>query len=357
MSSMWGNKIKISIFGESHGKAIGVTIDGLPAGEILDFDYIASFMARRAPGKQIGSTPRKEADIPEILSGVMDGTITGAPLTAVIYNSNQHSSDYSDLESIPRPGHADYAADVRYNGANDIRGGGHFSGRLTAPLTFAGAICSNILKTQGITVGAHIYSVKDALDTPFDPVNIDESVLNEVSQRDFPVADTKKGEQMKEIIASARADLDSVGGIIECAVLGLPAGIGDHMFDGVENRISSIMFGVPAVKGIEFGAGFNAAKLYGSENNDCFCEVDGEIKTRTNNAGGILGGMTNGMPVVFRVAVKPTPSISKAQKTLNFDTLEEVELKIKGRHDSCILPRAVPVIEAAAAIAILDMLI
>lgn len=357
MSSMWGNKIKISIFGESHGKAIGVTIDGLPAGEMLDLDYIAGFMARRAPGRQVGSTPRKEADIPEILSGVVDGVITGAPLTAVIYNSNQHSSDYSDLECIPRPGHADYAADIRYNGANDIRGGGHFSGRLTAPLTFAGAICCNILKTQGISIGAHIYSVKEELDIPFDPVNIDEETLELISSRDFPVIDENKGEKMKETIADARQEQDSVGGIIECAAVGIPAGVGDHMFDGVENRIASIMFGVPAVKGIEFGAGFKATKMYGSQNNDCFCEKDGEIKTVTNNAGGILGGMTTGMPLIFRVAIKPTPSISKAQKTLNFDTFEEVELKIKGRHDSCIVPRAVPVIEAAAAIAILDMLI
>lgn len=357
MSSMWGNKIKISIFGESHGKAIGVTIDGLPAGEMLDTDYISEFMSRRAPGKQTGSTPRKEADIPEILSGAVDGIITGAPLTAVIYNSDQHSSDYSDLESIPRPGHADYAADIRYNGANDIRGGGHFSGRLTAPLTFAGAICSNILKTQGISIGAHIYSVKDIFDIPFDPVNVDEEILELVSGRDFPVIDKKNGEKMKKVIDEAKRQQDSVGGIIECAAVGIPAGVGDHMFDGVENRISSIMFGIPAVKGIEFGAGFSAAKMYGSENNDCYCEKNGEIRTVTNNSGGILGGMTTGMPLVFKVAVKPTPSISRVQKTLNFDTLEEVELRIKGRHDSCIVPRAVPVIEAAAAIAILDMLI
>ncbi len=357
MSSMWGNKIKISIFGESHGKAIGVTIDGLPAGEILDLDLISSFMSRRAPGKQIGSTPRSEADLPEIISGVKDNTITGAPLAAIIKNTTQHSSDYSDLESIPRPGHADFAADIRYNGANDLRGGGHFSGRLTAPLTFAGAICASILKSQGVTVGAHIYSVKDVPDIPFDAVNVNEDVLEAVSDRPFPVLDEAAGEKMKEVINSAREEADSVGGIIECAAVGIPAGVGDHMFDGVENRISSIMFGVPAVKGIEFGAGFSATKMMGSENNDCFTEVDGEIKTKTNNAGGILGGMTTGMPLIFKVAIKPTPSIGKTQKTLDFDLMKEVELKIKGRHDSCIVPRAVPVIEAVTAIAILDMLI
>ena len=356
MSSTFGNLIKISVFGESHGEAIGVVIDGLPAGESIDIEQIEQQMKRRAPGRDKTSTPRSEADVPKILSGYLDGRTTGAPLCAVIENTNTKSSDYSDIAFLPRPSHADYTGFVRYKGYSDFRGGGHFSGRLTAPLTFAGAVCRQILERKGITIGSHIYSIGEVKDTPFDMVGITPKLLRTLSKRSFSTVSPSAETEMRNAIESARANGDSVGGIIECAVVGMPAGIGSPMFDGVENRISSIVFGIPAVKGIEFGAGFSVSEMRGSQCNDPFYMVGKKVKTRSNNNGGILGGITDGMPIVFRAAVKPTPSIGKTQDTVNLKTGENAKLTIRGRHDPCIVPRALPVIESAAAIALLDMM-
>lgn len=353
MSSMTGKNIKISVFGQSHSEAIGVVIDGLPAGVKIDMEKTYAFMARRAPGNNEFSTARKEADKPEILSGLVDNTTCGAPLCAVIHNTNTRSGDYANLKDCPRPSHADYAASIRYNGFNDVAGGGHFSGRLTAPLCFAGAVCMQILESRNINVKAHIYSIGNIKDTPFDMVNI---TTEDIASKDFPVIDSIAGKEMQEVILSAKKQADSVGGIIECAVTGVPAGYGDPMFDGVENIIARNVFGVPAVKGIEFGNGFECTKLLGSQNNDAFTVKDGNIVTTTNNAGGITGGITTGMPVVFRVAMKPTPSIGKEQDSVSLSEQTDKKLTIHGRHDPCIVQRAVPVIEAVAAISILDIL-
>ncbi|MDO4460209.1 MAG: chorismate synthase [Clostridia bacterium] len=358
MSSSWGNKIKISIFGGSHTEAIGVNIEGLPAGEKIDMDSVLVQMARRAPGQDKTATQRKEADEPHVLSGLLDGVLTGAPLCAVIYNTNQRSKDYSNLKIRPRPGHSDYTAWLRYNQANDIRGGGHFSGRLTAPLVFAGAVLRQILERKGITIGAHAQAIGSANDEKFDMVNVSNELLNKLNKEYFSVISDEAKSQMYEVVESARLQADSVGGIIECAVTGVPAGLGDPMFGGVENLISSAVYGVPAIKGIEFGAGFGVATMLGSENNDEFhYDENGVVKTRTNNCGGILGGITNGMPIVFRCAVKPTPSIGKEQNTVNLETGENDKLIINGRHDPCIIPRAIPVIEAAAAVAIAELVL
>jgi len=356
MSSNWGNNIKISIFGESHGLGIGVVIDGLPAGEKLDFDELRREMNRRAPGQDPTATPRAEKDIPEICSGVLGDMTTGAPLCAVIENANTRSSDYDKLARLPRPGHADYTASVRYNGCNDVRGGGHFSGRLTAPLTFAGAVCKQILARRGITIGGHILAIGTVYDQSFDPVNIDPSALRSLGNNTFALLDRAYEEPMRETIARAHAEGDSVGGIIEIAAVGMPAGIGSPMFGGVENVLSSIVFGVPAVKGVEFGAGFNVARMRGSECNDPFAFDRGRIVTTTNNCGGILGGITTGMPIILRAAVKPTPSIAQKQRTIDLADKRDTLLAINGRHDPCIVPRALPAIEAAVAIGLADML-
>ena len=353
MSSMTGKNIKISVFGQSHSEAIGVVIDSLPAGVTLDMEKIYSFMARRAPGNNAFSTARKEADKPEILSGLVNNTTCGAPLCAVIHNTNTRSGDYANLKDCPRPSHADYAAAVKYNGFNDVSGGGHFSGRLTAPLCFAGAVCMQILKSRGINIKAHIYSIGNVKDTPFDMVNI---TSEDIASKDFPVIDDNAGKEMQEVILTAKSEADSVGGIIECAVTGVPAGCGDPMFDGVENIIAKNIFGIPAVKGIEFGNGFGCTTLRGSENNDAYTLRDGKIVTTTNNSGGITGGITTGMPIVFRTAIKPTPSIGKEQDSVSLSENTDKKLVIHGRHDPCIVQRAVPVIEAVAAISILDIL-
>ncbi len=347
--------LSVNIFGESHGPAIGVVIDGLPAGEELDINRITEFMARRAPKKDGTSTRRSEPDVPEILSGVLDGKIIeGSPLCAVIKNTDQHSVDYKSISHLARPGHSDYTGYVRYNKSNDLSGGGHFSGRLTAPLCFAGAVAEQILNHIGIFTGAHIFKIKDICDTPFDPIKITAEQLEQVKSRYLPLNDVSKDEEMRSLILDCAGNLDSVGGIVEYCAIGLPAGFGDPMFDGMENRISQAVFGVPAVKGIEFGAGFASAGMYGSENNDEFCIEDNEVRTRTNNHGGILGGISSGMPLILRAAIKPTPSISRPQKTVDYTTMTEQELIIKGRHDPCIVPRAVPCIEAAANIALLS---
>ncbi len=356
MGSTWGSSIKISIFGESHGPGIGVTIDGFPPGVDYDEEFVLSEMKRRAPGRNKQSTSRKELDVPEILSGIYEGQTTGTPLCAFIENINQHSSDYSELADTPRPGHADYTGSIRYNGFNDPRGGGHFSGRLTAPLVFAGAMCKLWLDTKGVAVGSHIQSIAQIQDTPFDEVSITFKELETLRKMDYPVKNPRALESMLSAIEDARLQMDSVGGVIECAAIGLPAGLGNPMFDTVESRIASILFGVPAVKGVEFGAGFAFAALTGSHANDAFCFDGVNIKTETNNNGGILGGITNSMPVIVRACIKPTPSIGSKQQTLNIRTLQTEPLSIKGRHDPCIVTRAAPVVEAALAVAIADIL-
>jgi len=348
-STFTGLALRLSIFGQSHSEAIGMTIDGLPAGLPIDLDKLQGFLNRRAPGQNDWSTPRKEEDRPEFLCGLKDGFTCGAPLTAIIHNNNTRPKDYSRLKITPRPGHADYTAEIKYRGYQDYSGGGHFSGRLTAPLCIAGGVLKQMLESKGITVDARIESIAGIRD--------DSPFTASVADKRFPVVDDAVGEQMREAIAAARAEGDSVGGVIECVVRGLPVGLGEPMFDGIENQIARAVFAVPAVKGIEFGAGFAAANMRGSENNDPFTVRDGRIETLTNNAGGILGGISNGMPVVFRVAVKPTPSIAKEQQSVNLNTMQPEALSITGRHDPCIVPRAVPVIEAAAALAISDLIL
>ena len=346
MSSVYTGNLTVAIFGQSHAPAIGVTIDGLPAGLPVDLDALQQFLRRRAPGQNAWSTPRKEADAPEILCGLSNGRTCGAPLTAIIRNTNTRSGDYDNLRDTPRPGHADYTAQMKFSGAQDVAGGGHFSGRLTAPLCIAGGICLQLLKTQDITIRARIVSVGAVTD--------DSPVLSPVGEKAFPAVSDAAAAAMQAEIAAARADGDSVGGVIECVVEGLPAGVGDPMFGGLENLISRAVFAIPAVKGIEFGAGFAAARMRGSENNDPFRVENGVVVTETNHCGGILGGISDGMPIVFRAAFKPTPSIARQQRSVSLGQLENKTLVIQGRHDPCIVPRAVPCVEAAAAIAVLD---
>ncbi len=356
MSSEYGKNLKISIFGESHGKAIGVNINGLPSGEEINQDELLKFMERRAPGKSKLTTHRREPDVPVFLSGIKDGKTCGSPICAIIENQDMRSGDYSGFTDTPRPSHADYTALLRYGEGCDMRGSGHFSGRLTAPLCIAGGIALQILARKNIFIGAHIASIGNINDSPF-PLHPTKELFNEISSRTPSVIDTKAGEMMESETEKAASECDSVGGIIECAVIGMPAGIGDPMFEGIENRISQAIFGIPAVKGIEFGKGFESARSYGSQNNDPFIINDGKIETSTNNSGGIIGGISNGMPIVFRAAFKPTPSIAKPQQTVNLKTMTEEEIVIKGRHDPCVAIRAVPVIEAVTATVILDMLL
>lgn len=349
MSSSYGENLHLTIFGQSHSPAIGMTLEGIPAGEQIDFEALQRFLERRAPGRNAYSTARKEADAPEFLSGLRGDTTCGVPLTAIIRNGDTRSKDYAPFSAVPRPGHADYTANVKYFGHQDYAGGGHFSGRLTAPLCIAGGVCLQILQRRGIEVISRIKAIGDVED----PSPLSAST----AEKAFPTVDEAAGEAMQAAIAQAKAQGDSLGGVIECAVLGLPAGLGDPMFGGMENRIAGIVFGIPAVKGVEFGAGFAAAKLRGSQNNDSYTVQDGRIETRSNHCGGILGGITNGMPLVFRAAIKPTPSIAMEQTSVNLETLTEEKLRVGGRHDPCIVPRAVPVIEAAAAIAVYDALL
>lgn len=355
MSSMFGHQIRVSVFGQSHSSGIGVVIDGLPAGEPIDLNELASFLGRRAPGQGAYTTARKEPDTPEFISGLLDSRTCGAPLTAIIRNTDTRSKDYDRLRDIPRPSHADYAAHLRYGGFQDVRGGGHFSGRLTAPLCIAGGICKQILARRGIRIGAHIAAIGSVKDDPFPTVSLSESDFVPTN-RAFPVRNEAMGEKMKELIAVCRADADSIGGIVECGVTGFPAGIGNPMFDGIENRIAAAIFGIPAVKGIEFGNGFDCATLRGSENNDPYRMENGKIVTETNHAGGITGGISTGMPILFSAAFKPTPSIAKCQDSISLSAMENTDLVIEGRHDPCIVPRAVPVVEAVTAIVLLDLL-
>ncbi len=356
MSSTFGDKIKISVFGESHGNGIGVVIDGLPAGEKIDLEQVYAQMARRAPGRDKTATPRKESDTPKILSGMLGDALTGAPLCAVIENTNTRSTDYGNLLTTPRPGHSDYAAFVKYKGANDIRGGGHFSGRITAPIVFAGAVCRQLLEKKGIKIAAHIQSIGGVYDDKFNPIAVSNELMDRLSVSSFSLINPDVEPAMRDEVEAAKAELDSVGGIIECAVTGVEAGFGEPMFDGVEGVIAKAVFAIPAVKGVEFGAGFEVAKMRGSQNNDPFRMENERVVTETNNCGGILGGITDGMPIIFRAAIKPTPSISQKQKTVDLQSRENAELEIKGRHDPCIVPRAVPVVEAAAAIALINII-
>ena len=350
MSSTYGEKLKLSIFGQSHGPAVGMTLDGIPAGLPVDLNKLQTFLNRRAPGQHDYSTTRREEDRPEFLSGIVNGYTCGAPIAAIIHNTNTSSKDYSNLKDCPRPGHADYTAQIKYGGYQDVAGGGHFSGRLTAPLCIAGGLCKQWLEEKGIRIAAHIKWIDSIDDNSFDFTNPQIDKIHS----DFPVINELSGEQMREAIANAKASGDSVGGVIECAVIGLPAGLGDPMFGGMESRIAQIVYGIPAVKGVDFGLGFAAAFQKGSQNNDAFTVQNGHVSTVTNNAGGILGGITTGMPLIFSAAIKPTPSISMPQQSISLSAKEHKTLEIIGRHDPCIVPRAVPVIEAAAAIAVFD---
>ena len=354
MSSTYGQYLKLSIFGQSHGEAIGVTLDGFPAGMEIDMERLLAEMARRAPGQSLLTTARKEADAPEFLSGVLNGRTTGQPICIVIRNTNQRSRDYGDGVDLVRPGHADYTGHVRYFAFEDWRGGGSFSGRLTAPLTAVGALCSQWLEQQGIKIACHIQRLGDVSDASFmdaDP-NADYAYMK---QMHLPVLTAGVDQKMKAAAMAARDDCDSIGGVIECMVTGLPAGLGAPFFDSVESQISHLLFAVPAVKGVEFGEGFGFAGMRGSQANDAFRMVADRVVTETNHSGGVNGGITNGMPVIFRCVIRPTPSIAKRQQTVSLKTGENTEIEIHGRHDPCILPRAVPVIEAMTAIAVLDM--
>jgi chorismate synthase len=351
--NVWGTKLKLSIFGESHGGGIGAVIDGIPSGLELDMDFIKSEMRRRAPGQNNLSTPRKESDEVEILSGVFNGKTTGTPICGIIRNTNTRSKDYNP--NLLRPGHADFTGFAKYGDCHDFRGGGHFSGRITAGLVFAGAIAKQALASSGITIGSHIkkiHSVEEQSFMSLEPLSAD--LLKEICQKDFPVIDNQAGEKMKAEILKAAADKNSVGGIIECAAIGITSGIGSPFFASLESQISSLMFSIPAVKGIEFGCGFDFADMYGSEANDPFQTNGKKIYTTTNNNGGINGGISNGMPIIFSVAIKPTPSIAKPQNTVDTDKMENTTLEIKGRHDPCIVQRAAVVVESALALAVLD---
>lgn len=356
MSGMWGNNLKVSIFGESHGNAIGITIDGLPSGLEIDMDKVLEEMARRAPGRSNLSTQRKEGDIPEILSGFFEGRTTGTPLCAIIRNGDTRSKDYSKLKATIRPGHADYTGKIRYNGFNDYRGGGHFSGRITAPLVFAGAICKQVLHNKGIDIVAHVKSIGNISDKSFLDGEFTEDLLNGLKGKELPLINPSLEDSMREEILNARKAKDSIGGTIECAVLGIDAGVGNPFFDSVESTLAHLIFSVPAVKGIEFGRGFEISKMKGSEANDQYYIEDNKVKTKTNNNGGILGGITNGMPIVFTTAIKPTPSIAMEQNTVDIEENKETTLVVEGRHDPCIVQRALPVIEAVTAIGILELL-
>ena len=352
MSSTYGENLKLSIFGQSHGAGIGMTLDGIPAGLPVDTETLQQFLDRRAPGQNDWSTKRKEADRPEILSGIVDGYTCGAPIAALIRNTNPRSGDYANLMDQPRPGHADYTAQIKYGGFQDAAGGGHFSGRLTAPLCIAGGMCKQWLDEMGIRISARIVRIGSVTAPGFDPVAPNMDV-----PADFPAAPEDAALQMQAAIEEARKNADSIGGQIQCAITGVPAGIGEPMFGGVESRIAQIVYGIPAVKAVEFGDGVEMAGRLGSQNNDSFIMDGDTVKTTTNRCGGVLGGITDGMPVLFTVTVKPTPSIGAPQQTVSLSKEENTQLQIAGRHDPCIVPRAVPVVEAAAAIAIYDMIL
>ncbi len=352
--SSFGKNIKVNIFGESHGVAIGVVIEGLKPGFPLDMEKIQAMLDRRRPGQGRYVTRRNEGDIPEILSGVYEGKTTGMPLCAIIRNNDAQSKDYKNLRIIPRPGHSDYTAHIKYNGFNDIRGGGAFSGRLTAPLVFAGAIAKDLLSRQGIKIVSHLKSIGPVTDGDLNEIKYEKEQEEAILANMLPMIDPNETAAALNALNTARMDLDSLGSTIATVVYNVPAGIGNPGYESLESVISAICFSVPGVKGIDFGKGFKLASLKGSEANDSFYYDGDKVKTRTNNMGGILGGISNGMPIIFNVCMKPTSSISKKQESINLKTQESEELVIKGRHDPCIGIRAVPVMEACAALAILD---
>ena len=352
MKNTFGNNVTITIFGESHGEGIGAILDGMAPGIPVDKDFLISQMDKRRAKGRI-STQRHESDEVEILSGVFDGKTTGTPICFVIKNNNTQSNDYSDTRYLARPGHADYTAYQKYHGFEDYRGGGHFSGRITAGLVAAGAVAISALKQKGIHIGTHIKKCAGISDREFDDILND---INYLNTTDFAVLDNIASQKMNDAIERAANDGDSVGGILETAVTGLPAGVGEPWFDSVESMISHILFSVPAVKGVEFGSGFEMADMNGSAANDPFYTDGKTTSTLTNHNGGINGGITNGMPLVVRCAIKPTPSIYKQQNTINFETNQNAELVIKGRHDPCIIHRARVVADSAIAIALCDML-
>lgn len=354
MSAIWGRNLRLSIFGESHGKAIGMVVDGLPANISIDKKAIQFDLSRRAPGNDPTATHRKEADRVSIVSGLLNDKTTGAPICGIIENNNMQSKDYENVQSIARPGHADYTGFVRYDGANDVRGGGHFSGRLTAPLVFAGALAREWLKTQGIEVGAHILSIANISDKAFDSLDIRAEQLKMLQNMSFPLLDERKEYAMRDVVEQARMNEDSVGGVIECAGVGIPAGWGSPFFDSLESVLAHLIFSVPATKGLEFGDGFALTTMRGSESNDPIRVKDGKVYTTTNKNGGINGGITNGMPVKFCVAIKPTASISQKQESIDYKRNVNETICIHGRHDPCIVLRAVPVIEACLLLALAD---
>ena len=366
MPSTFGNALRVTVFGQSHSPAVGCVVEGLPSGHVVDMEALGRFMSRRAPGPGPWTTPRKEADLPRIVSGLNPkGATCGAPLAVVIENTNTRSRDYDNLMAVPRPGHADYTAWTKWHGNQDVPGGGHFSGRLTAPLCAAGGIALQMLAERGVRVGAHLLSVADVRDEPLCALdNAPASQARLQAQLDaladgrtFPTIDADSGKAMLAAIDDARRELDSVGGVVECVATGMPAGVGSPMFDGIENLIARAAFGVPAVKGVEFGRGFEAARLRGSEDNDPYRMVDGTVTPVTNNAGGALGGITTGAPVLFRMALKPTSSISRPQESVDLTSGSDATLEVHGRHDPCVATRAVPVAEAICALSLLDALL
>lgn len=346
-----GDKLRLTVFGQSHGPAVGCVIDGFPAGRTIDRDRLAAFMARRAPGQNAWSTPRKEADEPEILSGLNEkGQTCGAPIAVLIRNTNTRSGDYAALQALPRPGHADLAAWRKYGKAWDGRGGGAFSARLTAPVCFAGALCMQELERLGVSLAAHIARVGGILDAVPDTV---QPALPLYAPGAFPVIDEEKGEKMRQEIEKARQAGDSVDGDVRCLVTGLRPGLGGPYFGGLEGKISQALFGIPAVKGVQFGD----TRRYGSENNDAYRVQNGSVVSSTNHCGGILGGISTGMPLHFLVSFKPTPSIALPQQTVDLRTMKESALTVQGRHDPCVVPRAVPVVEAVTALMLTDLML
>lgn len=357
MSSTWGDKLKLSIFGESHGEAIGIVLNGIEPGVRLDTEYIAKELLRRAGGHSKLSTPRKEADNFRFVSGVFNGFTTGAPLCVIIPNNDAHSRDYSELKNLMRPSHADYSAFVKYKGFNDYNGGGHFSGRITAALVSAGAIAKQILAEKGIRIAAHIAGIGEISDLPFDAAHLTPEQFEVLAAAPFPVLDAERGAQMQKLIENCLQNQDSIGGKIEFAAIGIPAGVGEPFFDSIESVLAHLLFSIPAVKGVEFGAGFDMAKMYGSVANDAmFFDQNGQVKTSSNNNGGICGGISNGMSLIGRIAIKPTPSIAQEQQTVDLQSRQNSILKIAGRHDPCIVPRAVVVAESAIALGILNLI-
>jgi len=351
-----GKKLTVSVWGQSHADAIGAVMDGFPAGFRVDREALAAFMARRAPGQGAFTTARSEKDRVEFLSGLVDGVTCGAPLCLQIRNGDVRSADYEQMRDIPRPSHADWPAYVKYGEAHDVRGGGMFSARMTAPLCAAGALALQWLRERGVEVFAHIASVGSVRDEAFDPVRVSAGVKERIAAHALPVLRDGADEEMLAAIEEARKEADSVGGTVECCAVGLPAGIGGPLFEGLESDLAAAVFAIPAVKGVEFGSGFAAAGMRGSEHNDPYTIEDGRVRPAANHAGGIAGGITTGMPLLLRAAFKPTPSIGKEQQSVSLSRMEKVSFTVKGRHDPCVVPRAVPVVEAVMALVLMDRL-